>query len=248
MGDYFMLEITISDSDKKVLEDTNIFSNNNIMSFCLLLCFGGIKDIEKQKERKIGWIKINVYDKLTELKEMITKYSSVRIWYSSKDNEDVCNVLYLINYLSSYNISIYLCDIYRSDKYYLSSYNKEEIEELTKKSIRLNDKDINCCKEIWSTLVKENKDIRVVESNIKSYSYNYLDKKIIDILKQNKEIRYWSLVGECLSKRLAGFAMDACFQERIDSLINRNIIKTVRKVKEKNAFGEAVEVVYLSGN
>ena len=40
--------------------------------------------------------------------------------------------------------------------------------------------------------------------------------------------------------------MDACFQERIDSLINRNIIKTVRKVKEKNAFGEAVEVVYLS--
>lgn len=68
MGDYFMLEITISDSDKKVLEDTNIFSNNNIMSFCLLLCFGSIKDIEKQKERKIGWIKINVYDKLTELK------------------------------------------------------------------------------------------------------------------------------------------------------------------------------------
>lgn len=47
MGDYFMLEITISDSDKKVLEDTNIFSNNNIMSFCLLLCFGSIKDIEK---------------------------------------------------------------------------------------------------------------------------------------------------------------------------------------------------------
>lgn len=246
MGDYFMLEITISDSDKKILEDTNIFNSNSIMSFCLLLCFGSIKDIEKQKERKIGWIKINVYDKLTELKEMITKYSSVRIWYSSKDNEDVCNVLYLINYLSSYNISIYLCDIYRSNKYYLSSYNKEEIEEFTKKSIRLNDKDINYYKEIWSTLVKENKDIRVVDSNIKSYSYNYLDEKIIDILKQNKKIRYWSLVGECLNKRLAGFVMDACFQERIDSLINRNIIKTVRKVKEKNAFGEVVEVVYLS--
>ena len=48
-----MLELTISDSEKLLLERTNLFNKNNIISFCLLLSYGNLNGLETLSEKKI---------------------------------------------------------------------------------------------------------------------------------------------------------------------------------------------------
>lgn len=105
-----MLELTISDSDKLLLEETNLFNKNNIISFCLLLSYGNLNDLVTSSVRKIAFVEVNVKEKLELLELKIKNYQEIRIWYFSNDNEDMCTVCYLINYLSKYNININLCD------------------------------------------------------------------------------------------------------------------------------------------
>lgn len=47
-----MLELTISDSEKLLLERTNLFNKNNIISFCLLLSYGNLNGLETLSEKK----------------------------------------------------------------------------------------------------------------------------------------------------------------------------------------------------
>ena len=65
-----MLELTISDSDKHLLEETNLFNKNNIISFCLLLSYGNLNDLVTSSVRKIAFVEVNVKEKL-ELLELI---------------------------------------------------------------------------------------------------------------------------------------------------------------------------------
>ena len=81
-----------------------------------------------------------------------------------------------------------------------------------------------------------------------SYSFNYLDSKILDLLKEYKEIKYWKLIAECMSKSLGNFCSDVIFKLRIDEMINNNIIKIVKVVEEKDFLGEMKQVKYISVN
>ena len=106
-----MLELTISDSEKLLLERTNLFNKNNIISFCLLLSYGNLNGLETLSEKKIAQVEVKVKEKLGLLESKIINYKEIRIWYSNNDNENMCTVCYLINYLSKYNLNIYLCDV-----------------------------------------------------------------------------------------------------------------------------------------
>ena len=101
-----MLELTISDSEKLLLERTNLFNKNNIISFCLLLSYGNLNDLATSSVRKVAQTEVKVKEKLEFLESKIKNYKEIRIWYSSNDNEDMCTVCYLINYLSFASASL----------------------------------------------------------------------------------------------------------------------------------------------
>lgn len=91
----------------------------------------------------------------------------------------------------------------------LSSYLENEIPNLLTKTKLLSSKEIEQIDAKWQNLIKENSDLRVIRKNsLLSVSYNFLDSKILEILKKYDEIKYWTLVSECILKRLCGFCAD----------------------------------------
>lgn len=102
---------------------------------------------------------------------------------------------------------------------------------------------------IWNKLQKENSDIRIIQDDtIKSYDFDFLDKKILDLLDKNDSIRYWKLIAECMMQRLYNFSSDFYFKDRIDYLIDKKKIKIDKIVKEEDYFGKEQITKYISVN
>lgn len=243
-----MLHIAIGDSEVRLLKESNQFPNDDFMSFCLMLSYGNIKNIESQEYRKLsvnsGFENIDIKHELKKLEGKIKHIKDIRLWYSRLDNEDVCNMCFLVYYLSRYdNINIYLSEI---GKVWggLCSYSSDEIINLVDKKELL--KDTNIYKQLWVSLEKENSDIRVYENNtICSHDFNYLDEKILELLQQYKEINYYSFIGQCMSNSLCNFCADVFFIARIEDMIKRGAVQVTRIELEKNIIGEISTVRYI---
>ena len=246
-----MLHITIGESEERLLRESHLFSPDDFMSFCLMLSYGNINNIEKQDYKEISLnnecLKVSIKDKLKELDEKIKINKSVRIWYSNLDNEDVCNMCFLVYYLSKYDdINIYLSEVGRGWGG-LGTYSSDEIVDLIDKKELLSNKD--SYKNMWLRLEQENSDIRVFEDNaIVSHDFNYLDEKILSILSANGEVKYWGLIADCMCNSVCNFCQDIIFIARIDDMINNNIIKITKTVQEKNYNGELKNVKYICIN
>lgn len=244
-----MLEITISESEKLLLDRTNLFNKENIISFCLLLSYGKIDNLSNTLNRKIGEVEINIKEQIGILKEKLKKCKEVRIWYSSNDNEDICNVYYLVSYLSKYDLKIYLCDVINNGRFALGCYNEGEIENLLERTRLLENSEKENYIKTWNRLQKENSDIRIVQNNtIKSYDFDLLDKEILELLSPTDSIRYWGLIAKCMMQRLYNFSSDFYFKDRIDNLIKENYIKIDKVVKEADYFGKEQITKYISIN
>ena len=98
-----MLEITISRIDRMVLTKSNLFNDNDIIDFSLLLTYGKVNKIEEQEYKKVSLAEFSPKEEYTTLVEKIANYDEIRIWYSSYDCEDFNTYYYLVNYLSDKN-------------------------------------------------------------------------------------------------------------------------------------------------
>jgi len=236
-----MLEIAISESEKMLLEKAGY---ENVISFCLLLSYGNIKDLENQNEKTVGDIKVPIKKQLQKLEQCNPK--QIRIWYSSLDNEDVCTLYFLNSYFYQKNVQILACDVTDKNHFSVGSYTAKEIRPLEKKTIVIKEPEQKQYNDEWIALVEENSDLRVIHNNsLKSVSFDYLDKRILDILKQYESVRYWKLVGKCMEERLCGFYGDIFFSTRINELIKQNLIEVCEVRKEQNMIGEWKEQKYI---
>lgn len=152
-------------------------------------------------------------EKLKELEKAIQNHKHIRIWYSSLDNEDVSTLYFLIYYFYRWkNIEINLCDITDDEHFFLGSYKEEEIDKLQQRTRKITQEEQKSYYESWKRIENENEDLRIINNqNLTSSSFEYLDRKILSILKEYDKIRYWRLIGECMSKRLCGFYADIFF-------------------------------------
>lgn len=245
-----MLHIAIGTSEESLLRESNQFPQDDFMDFCLILSYGNIKNIE-QKEYKempvLNYWKINIKEKIKELEEKIKNNKDVRIWYSKLDNEDICNTYFLIYYLSKYNdINIYLSEIGR-EWGGLGTYSSDEIINLLDRKELLKEKEEY--RNLWIKLEQENSDIRVYENDtIVSHGFNYLDKKILEQLKQYEEISYYTFIGRCMANSICNFCSDVFFIARIEDMIKRKIIKITRTEQKKNITGKVKIERYISIN
>lgn len=220
-----ILEITIDAFGEDLLKNTEF---DNVMTFCCFLSYGDIKDIEKQKIKTLNNIVIPINSQLSKLNTI--NENKIRIWYSSLDNEDMCSLYFLVSYFCNKNIEIYICDIATEEKFSFSSYLSSEIKELSKNTILLNNKEKMKYKEKWENLVKENDDLRILnKGTLMSFSFDYLDSKILDIIKNNKNIEYFELIGKCISEKICGFYIDLIFMTRVDELISKGLVKVIEK-------------------
>lgn len=242
-----MLELVVSDSEKGLLRDTKLFNDEDIVSFSLLLSYGKIKDLKCAIVREICGYTIDVQDELKLLRENVSDKNDIRIWYSSSDNEDVCTLCFVVNYLSDIkNLNIYVCDASDSEHFSLGSFLVSEVDGLIKRTKKLSDSDKNFYMGLWDKLENENGDLRIIDGdNLISYGYNYLDNKIIELLEKYDNIYYWSFVGECMSLRLCNFYGDIFFTERINKMIEDGKIIVSKIVTEKNFMGEFVDRKYI---
>lgn len=236
-----LLEITISDNEKRLLQNAGF---KNVMSFCILLSYGNIKNIKNQKDKSLGNLIINVNSQIEEIDNINDK--EVRIWYASSDNEDMCTLYFLVSRLHKKNIKIYICDVADGNHFSLGSYSADEIHSLLPKTKIILEKEITEYSNTWENLIRENADLRIIKNNsLISVSFEYFDDKILKTLKKLGKTKYWTLVGECMSKRLCGFYGDTFFIARVNELINEKKIEICEIKKEYNAINELVEQIYL---
>lgn len=236
-----MLEITVSDSEKMLLKS---YGFKNVISFCILLSYGNIQNLKTQVNKRLGNLDISVNSQIEELNKI--KNKNVRIWYSSTDNEDVSTLYFLISHFYKKDIEVYVCDVADENHFSLGSYSVDEIDSLLFKTRNISVAEKQKYYDRWLKLTEENADIRILQNNtIVSTTFDYLDNKIISILEKYKKMKYWSLVGECMSERLCGFYGDIFFIARINELIKANKIEICEVKKEYNAINELVEQKYL---
>ena len=216
-----MLEIVPCASDKGYLESSGLFNKDDIITASLLFSIGKIKGIKNEVERSVCGINIPSSQELKSLKEKSKNYKSIRIWYSSIDSEDVSTLYFVINYLSDIE-NIYICDTKPS----LFAYSTQEINALKDKTKKLTKEEIENYKKLWDKLEEENGDLRLLNnSHLESKSYEYLDNKIIENLKQYESVRYGSFIFECM--KLFNLKFDLLFKERIDKMIEDKKIEVL---------------------
>ncbi|MCI8778514.1 MAG: hypothetical protein HFI87_05135 [Bacilli bacterium] len=236
-----MLEITISESEKLLLERAGF---QNVISFCLLSSYGNIKNLLNQEYKAVDNITIAIDEQINKLKTSDSQ--KVRIWYSSLDNESVCNLYFLISWFYEKKIEISICDVMDLNHFSLGSYNENEVPALVSKTIYLTLDEMKEYNKKWNLLVNENSDLRIIEKNtIISVPFTYLDTEILKILSKYEKIKYWSLIGECMKERVCGFYADIFFSARVNTLIEQNVIEICEIKNEKNLIGEIKETKYI---
>lgn len=235
-----MLEIVVSEGEKLLLQKAGL---KNVISFCLFLSYGKIKNLQKQEYKILGNVTLSIQE---QLKKIEKDCKTVRIWYSALDNEDVCTLYFLIFYFFSKDIKIQVCEVSKKDHFSLGSYDTSEISSLLKKTRTLSREEMHTYMKCWQQLECENSDLRILQNGIlTSVSFDYLDIQMLNMLKQYDSIRYWAFIGECMSKRLCGFYGDIFFTTRLEECIQNGQVEICDVKKEKNGLGEYKEQQYI---
>lgn len=242
-----MLEITISATDRLVLTKSNLFNDNDVIDFSILLTYGKINKIETKEHKKVSLAEFSPKEEYITLAEKIANYNEIRIWYSSCDSEDLNTYYYVVNYLRDKNKIIYSCDVCNGRNFSLGCYPSDEIDNLLLNTKKLTKEEIINISLSWKQLEKENADLRVIEDNkLVSHDFDVLDNKILEKLNTYKEpVRYYSFVADLMSNKIYGLYADIFFSARIDYLIEIGKIEIVEIRKEKNIIGELIDYKYI---
>lgn len=230
-----MLEIVFSDSEKLLLERSNLFNKEDILSLTFLLSIGKLDDFEYQTKRTIGDIEVNIPSEISKLKNMVKDYKNIRIWYASNVNEDYLSMMYVVYLCSDKNIQV--VDGYQ--RYGISGYADDEIKDLVKKSRVLSKEEIQEYILKWNKIYAANSEVRFLNNGeIINESYECFDSEILDKLSSLGELQEWSFIGNCMANNLKSFVMSVCYKSRVDYLKSIGKIVVTKTVTEKNMIGE----------
>ena len=137
-----MLEIVMKTSEMYVLKESKLFDEKNIIGFCALLSMGDINDIFNQTSKTISYCKINPKEEIQQLKNKLKEYKEIRIWYSSIDNEQLCNLYFIIDLLKDNDIIIHTIDVGKEKIWSISCFHESEVQKLLKYNLTLSKEDI----------------------------------------------------------------------------------------------------------
>lgn len=237
-----MLEIVFSDSEKLLLERSNLFNKENILSLTFLLSMEKLDDFEHQTKRAIGDMEVNIPSEISKLKNKVKDYENIRIWYASNVNEDYLSMEYVVYLCSDKNIEV--VDGYQRNG--ITGYADDEIKDLVKESRVLTKEEIQEYILKWNKIYDENTEVRFLNNGeIINESYECFDNEILDKLSSLGESKEWSFIGICMANNLKSFAMCVCYKSRVDYLKSIGKIVVTKTVTEKNIIGEDRTINYI---
>lgn len=230
-----MLEIVFSDSEKLLLERSNLFNKEDILSLTFLLSMEKLDDFEYQTKRTIGDIEVNIPSEISKLKNKVIDYKNIRIWYASNVNEDYLSMMYVVYLCSDKNIQV----VDGNQRYGISGYADDEIKDLVKKSRVLSKEEIQEYILKWNKIYDANSEVRFLNNGeIINESYECFDSEILDKLSYLGETKEWSFIGNCMANNLKSFVMGVCYKSRVDYSKSIGKIVVTKTVTEKNMIGE----------
>ncbi len=237
-----MLEIVFSDSEKLLLERSNLFNKEDILSLTFLLSMGKLDDFEHQTKRVIGDIEVNIPSEISKLNNKVKDYENIRIWYASNVNEDYLSMMYVVYLCSDKNIEV--VDGYQRNG--ITGYADDEIKDLVKESRVLTKEEIGEYILKWNKIYDKNTEVRFLNNGeIINESYEYFDNAILDKLSSLGESKEWSFIGNCMANNLKNFAMCVFYKSRVDYLKSIGKIVVTKIVTEKNMIGEDRTINYI---
>lgn len=228
----------ISDLSSNGLLLKSSIKNENIVLLDMHLDIGDLKDLKNYKRSFLKSIGYNVdavdySNKIKFLLDNARNNKKIRIWSSHKNSNEYLTVLYICNLLEKYDAELYVVysDEISSEAKSVGELDKEELKNVDALERKLSKEEIMMYSKIWNSLLSDNSDIRYIDFDniIKSCSYDYLDKKILDELKKYNEIR----VGKFISNlKIDCIITEIDYSEYpylIERLINKSEIKVIKK-------------------
>lgn len=228
----------VSDLSSNGLLLKSSIKNENIVLLDMHLDIGDLKELKNYKRsflKNIGY-NVDVVDygnKIKFLLDNVRNNKKIRIWSSHKNSNEYMTVFYICNLLEKYDAELYVVysDEISSEAKSVGELDKEEIKNVDALERKLLKEEIMMYSKFWTRLLNDNSDIRYIsfDNTIKSFSYNYLEEKILSELKKYNEIR----VGKFISNLKIDCIIDEIdyseYPYLIERLINKSEIKVIKK-------------------
>ena len=220
---------------------------NNIIEFDTIFSVADLSNINNFKitipKEICNYNKYSFKEKIDKLQQLINSDNvDIRIWTSHYEINSYLLFLYLCNYLENIktNIFVVFSDEYDKEYYSPASMNIEELEALTNLEHKLTKEEVCKYSLEWKKIENTNCDLRILEDKkIKLVSYDYLNEKILNKLKQLGKTRVSILTGNIMSKY---YLPDIIIVYLIKRLINNKKIKIIKESKER--FFESTIMIY----
>lgn len=239
------LEVVFGNSLLITMKESKL-NSNNILLFNALFNVGDLSDIdnynimvprELRNEEKNYYIKNETETIINNIKEK----NKIRVWTGRNDIYSYLIMLYISNIIKKYDYELYAVysDEYGKDYPSPCMMRSDELEKLSSLEHKLSKEEIDNNANIWNNIVKENKDLRVIENGIiKSVSMDYYDDYILSSLKKMGKVRISQLVAKLMENV---YLHDIFFVYFINRLIDKNKIKITLDDKI-NYFKNMIEI------
>lgn len=229
MNNKSITEIIYGDSAFYSINKSNL-NKNNIIKFNTMLSIADLSNIDNYEiylPKKI-YLEDAIYSFKSEMNELdnsIANHHKIRIWCSHKEVNSYLLLLFMCNYLKNKDCEIYVVysEEYKDECYSPSCMTSEELEQLSKLEHPLSSKDITTFSNEWLKVKESNSEMRIIENGkIKSVSYDYFDKAILEKLKKLEKTKESHLIGSLMADYNIG---ETIFVYLVNRLIRINKIE-----------------------
>ena len=238
-------EIVFGDSLYNEMINSNFFNKNNIIKFNVPFSIIDLSsvdnDIVKLNQDFCQLICSELNYKISnayslnfvdiELEGAIKNNHKIRIWTTHKQADSYLMFLYICNYFSKFDYDVYVLfsEQYDKDCYSPACMNEKELEDLLKSEHKISKNKIIEYAIEWEKIKQENSNMRVIENGkIKSVSFDYYNKIILDKLSKLGEVKVSTLIVNLMNEY--HFA-DIVFTYLVYRLIKVNEIMILKRGK-----------------
>ena len=233
MKNKLITEIIYGDSAFYSINKSNL-NKNNIIKFDTVFSIADLSNIENYEiylPKKI-YLEDVIYSfkpEMNKLDNSIENNHKIRIWCSHKEINSYLLFLFICNYLKNKDceICVVYSEEYKEECYSPSCMTSEELEKLSELEHSLTNKDIIIFSNEWLKVKEINSEMRIIENGkVKSVSYDYYDKVILEKLKNLGQVKESNLIGSLMADYNIG---ETIFVYLVNRLIRINKIEIVEK-------------------
>lgn len=217
--------------------------SNNLIEFKIPFNYANLGDISNGNIfLKNSNINMSIKELLSELDLAIKNNNIIRVWSSHIDPDFYMFLLFICSYINGKvdNIEVFYSDEYNKKCFNTGAMTSDELDKLSLLSHTIDKVQIDNYAREWDSLNKDGSKLHIIENNkLIDVDYEYIYKKIIDLIQKNKSI----IIVEIILYFVRKYKIDT------ECLI-KNLLKEkrVRIIKKDNIFSKNIVELYNNGD